>query len=253
MNEASARLVNAYWATMFGCAVADLRPLRGRAYAHDGFANYHGVHAMMFGEAAPIVSVPDDLLSLAEPAASTWLPGSIRATAQLTGLLGARVGLVIGPAVLAYADATMLRAAKTQHPVRRLSVDSSDDRRVVAALRDGCTSDEWEMGSSNLGHDIVFGAFAGAALAAVAGYEVWGDTIAHIAIITDPARRGHGFGKAAVLAAAQHALEHCLVPQYRTLESNTSARGVATSLGFVPLATSFAVRFRAFSFLRRAK
>ena len=81
-------------------------------------------------------------------------------------------------------------------------------------------------------------------LVSVASYQVWGEDIAHVAIATNPARRGRGFGKAAVALAAQRALEAGLIPQYRTLSANTSSLAIARHLGFIEYGFSVAVRLR---------
>jgi hypothetical protein len=54
------------------------------------------------------------------------------------------------------------------------------------------------------------------------------------------ARQGHG--KSAARAAACHALNVGLVPQWRTLASNVASVGAGRSLGFTTWATHFFVR-----------
>ena len=86
------------------------------------------------------------------------------------------------------------------------------------------------------------GVFRGDALAALASYKLWGDRIAHIAIVTHPAHRGGGLGKAAVSAMSRVALERGLVAQYRTLCANTPSMGIARALGFQRYATTLSIR-----------
>ncbi len=90
----------------------------------------------------------------------------------------------------------------------------------------------------------MIGAFAGGGLAVVAGYEVWGDQIAHLAIVTHPAHRGRGLGAAAFAFAARAALDAGLIAQHRALLSNTHSMSIARRLGFVPYSVSLAVRLR---------
>ena len=113
--------------------------------------------------------------------------------------------------------------------------------RALAGLRAACPALEWEYGGSAATATMA-GVFEKGELVAVSGYEIWGDNIAHIAAITHPVFRGRGFGQAAVSRVAAHALSSGLVPQYRTLESNGPSMAVAAALGFVPLATTVAVR-----------
>lgn len=245
MNDTSAAAVSAYWAATFGCTIADLRPSHGHAYVHAQLAGYRGVQILMFDGAAPIISVPDDLLAPMQHVASTWQPGHLDVTAQVTSVLGERAGLVVGPAVLAYADDTTLRTVTTPHQTRLLERTSTADCHQLQAFADDCSPDEWEAGGSNIEHDVVFGTFVETTLVAVAGYEVWGNRLAHIAIIAHPTHRGNAFGTSAVLAASRHAITAGVVPQYRALQSNHSARRLAAGLGFAPLAMSLAVRLRA--------
>jgi RimJ/RimL family protein N-acetyltransferase len=87
------------------------------------------------------------------------------------------------------------------------------------------------------------GVFKGHKLAALASYQIWGEQIAHIAIVTHPAFRGQGYATAAVSSLTQTVLGRTLVPQYRTLEGNAPSIAVARRLGFEHYATSLAIRF----------
>jgi len=118
----------------------------------------------------------------------------------------------------------------------------SDDAPAVAALRAACREDEWEHGGSDVGQHPAFGVFVDDQLAALAGYEIWGGTIAHISVITHPAHRGRGFGAAAVAHITAHALAAGMLPQYRTLDSNQPSMRIAATLGFHRYATSLAMR-----------
>lgn len=246
MKPTATNVVNAYWSDMFGVSAAELRPAHGCAFAHAGFGGYDGVYAMMFDDAAPIVSVPPDMLPHALNIANKWEPGSIRDTSQLIALLGDRAGLVVGPAALLYADASTFRAFgsthASQHVIRQLDVDSPTDRASVRTFRDECSDEEWETGGSNLDADVMFGGFVDELLTAIAGYEVWSDCIAHLAVVTHPQWRGRSLGKQAVTAAAERALADHLLLQYRTLESNSASLALGRALGFAPFATSVAVR-----------
>jgi predicted GNAT family acetyltransferase len=81
-------------------------------------------------------------------------------------------------------------------------------------------------------------------LVAVAGYTVWGDVIAHIAVITHPQYRGQGYGRAVVSRLTEEVLRQGLVPQYRTLEANQPSMAIARTLGFAYYATTVAVRLK---------
>jgi RimJ/RimL family protein N-acetyltransferase len=86
------------------------------------------------------------------------------------------------------------------------------------------------------------GVFKGHKLAALASYQIWGEQIAHIAVVTHPSFRGQGCAAPALGCLTQNVIERMLVPQYRTLEGNAPSMAVARRLGFVHYATSLALR-----------
>jgi GNAT superfamily N-acetyltransferase len=117
------------------------------------------------------------------------------------------------------------------------------DGAAVSRLQAACSEQEWEHGGSDPAHGRTFGVFdGGGELEALAGYEIWDETIAHISIVTHPARRGKGSGRAAVARAAEHALEAGLLPQYRTLRANAPSMSLARRLGFSEYGFSVYVR-----------
>jgi predicted GNAT family acetyltransferase len=81
-------------------------------------------------------------------------------------------------------------------------------------------------------------------LVAVAGYTVWGDVIAHVAVITHPQYRRPGYGRTVVSRLTEEVLRRRLVPQYRTLEANQPSIAIAHALGFAHYATTVAVRLK---------
>jgi RimJ/RimL family protein N-acetyltransferase len=78
----------------------------------------------------------------------------------------------------------------------------------------------------------------------LASYELRGEKIAHIYVITHAAFRGLGHAIKAVSALTRIVLERKLVPQYRTLEANALSMAMARRLGFIQYATSLVVRLR---------
>jgi len=119
-----------------------------------------------------------------------------------------------------------------------------EDIEALKRLQAACSSLEWEHGGSHVGDQPVIGTFDGERLVSVAGYEIWAGTIAQIAVITHPNYRGQGYGKAVVSQLTEEALNRGLVPQYRTLETNSSSMTIARELGFERYATTVAVRFK---------
>jgi RimJ/RimL family protein N-acetyltransferase len=84
--------------------------------------------------------------------------------------------------------------------------------------------------------------YVGRKLVTLAGYQVWGGELAHIAIITHPHHRGHGYAGAAVSPLTAIVRAQGWVPQYQTLDRHRPSIQVAPTLGVVRYGTSMAVR-----------
>jgi len=192
--------------------------------------DYDGIFALFRGCAATISFPPDCLESLRHQLPPQPLTPAIFADAfRGSGFT------IIGPAYIGYAE----NVCPPVHPVHSLT---GCDVSAAGALRAVCSEMEWEHGGSLVGEYPSSGVFVGSELVALAGYEVWRGTIAHISVITHPAFRGRGWGRSAVAHVARIALTAGLVPQYRTLQSNRASIRIAESLGFLHYATSVAVR-----------
>lgn len=242
LAPATLDVADGYWAAFLGVAREDLRPAAPLAVPHgEGLADYRGMYAQSFG-AAPVVSLPAGLLErFGAPAAEQAGRGLVD-DERWRAVFGARMDVVVGPAAIAYADSGTLADPDVEVVARRLG---EADRAALDGLRHAVPALAWDHGGSQLGEETpVVGVFVEGVLAAAAGYEVWGGRIAHLAIATHPAHRGRGLGAAAVAIAARMALGAGLVAQYRALQSNTHSLSIARRLGFVPYATSLAVRLR---------
>lgn len=228
-----------YWARFLGIAPDRLRPAEPLVVPHAAeLADYSGAYLHAMDDAAPVISLPPSLLAsdggwIAETARGDWTDGG-----RWEALFGEMFDRAIGPAAVRYADRETFRPL-AMGGVRLLG---AEDAGAVDALRRACTPTEWEHGGSETGRDRMAGAFADGGLAAVAGYEVWGGTLAHLAIATHPDHRGRGLGAAAVSWIAAEALDRGLLAQYRTLEANTLSIAIAERLGFRPHSRSLAVR-----------
>lgn len=193
-------------------------------------ADYDGVFALFRGDGATISFPPNRVESLGH-----LLPSQPLTSALFADAFRGSGFRVIGPAYIGYAEAV----CPPSHPVRSLT---GGDAFAGGVLRAACAETDWEHGGSVFGKYPLSGVFVDSELAALAGYEVWGGTIAHISVITHPAFRGRGFGRSVVAHVAQVALAAGLIPQYRTLQSNRASMRIAESLGFFLYATSVAVR-----------
>jgi RimJ/RimL family protein N-acetyltransferase len=88
----------------------------------------------------------------------------------------------------------------------------------------------------------VFGCYAAETLAAAGMLEPWGARLLHVGIVTHPAYRGRGYGKAVVSAMTTHGLTTGAVVQYRTLAANRASVAIAQALGFQRFGQTLAVR-----------
>jgi len=234
LNPSVVTIANAYWASHLGCSPHSLfaAPLSIQIHGGD-LADYWGAFAM-FRHGAAIVSLPstcaDKLKGLLSPVLVGCSPDSFARS------LDPVASVVIGPASIGYATAVH----RPEHPARPLT---PGDVVALRALQQACDATEWEHGGC-AADSRASGVFAKDHLVAVASYEVWGGTIAHVSVITHPDFRGQGLGRSAVAHVARRAILSDLLPQYRTLESNAGSIRIAESLGFQHYATSMAVRLK---------
>jgi GNAT superfamily N-acetyltransferase len=229
------QLVDGYWARFFDCAPEALRSNTAQIGVH---TDYAGCYLMEFG-GAPIVSLPIGEVEFYRAQIAQLQAGSVRMPALVEAIFGKRVAESIGPAFIGYNDVMHFKPVSSA-ATRQLT---AQDQKAVDMLRAACTVKEWEHGGSEFRPSAMVGAFRGQELAALASYELWGEQIAHIAIVTHPAFRGKGLATTAVSTLTEMVLERTLVPQYRTLEANAPSMVLARRLGFVEYATSLAVRF----------
>jgi RimJ/RimL family protein N-acetyltransferase len=148
---------------------------------------------------------------------------------------------VIGPAYLGYADAQQFRPL-IRHPTRLLT---PSDSAALAAFATTVGTVAWEHSGLGEGSQPIAGFWQEERLVTAAGYTVWGATLAHIGVTTDPAVRGSGYGTSVVSAIGEHALENQYVLQYRTLHANRPSLAIAAALGFQAYATTLVIRLGA--------
>lgn len=237
------RRVDAYWSRHFGCAPAQLHEAEPVLLPHAGeLDDYQGAYMMRFGGAAPVISLPAERVASLGPRLAAAARESLAADDRWSEILGPLLDRMVGPAWVGYASAETLRHVAVEAETRLLT---PADAPHVERLGRAATPDEWDNIASLPRAGVMVGAFADGELAAVAGYEVWGESIAHVAVLTHPAHRGRLLGRAVVGAVAAVALERGLVPQYRVLTTNRASLAVAAAQGFEGYAASLALRFTA--------
>ena len=178
----------------------------------------------------PLISLPPKLMPVLGDAAKLWSRAMVGdPEALLRALAPLHVEKLVGPAFIGFAmeNTLVVPSGPKARPL------SEADVRAVDELRASCTPLEWEHGGSAIEENPSFGAFdEDGCLAALASYKKWNRRIAHLYVITAPHRRSGGFGSAVVGLAARSAMDLELVPQYRTLMSNSPSMRVAEKLGF---------------------
>lgn len=239
MRPETHEAVDCYWANSLGCRREVLCEAGVSLVASDTTT----VDVVRRGDSA-VVAVDAERMSDIEATLSDSVVDDVMTRERLVGRLtstGFVVADVLGPAFLGYADAsTLLRAeAETGPPVRTLT---SDDEAAYERFRAACPKDEWDAGGSLFHPGRTVGQFVGDELVALASYDIWAETIAHIAVITHPDHRNEGHAQAVVLAIAHDALAASLIPQYRTLDAWPWSVRVAEKLGFERWGTSLLVR-----------
>lgn len=232
LDDSVIAIATRYWAGHLGCAPEELfsEPLRLVTHSPD-LADYDGVFALFRGGGAT-VSLPANraialrplLTGLGRDCSPEALAEALRPVAEK----------IIGPAYIGYCT----EVVGPIHPARTLNPEG---KPALQALQQVCNATEWEHGGSST-ESPCSGAFADGKLVALAGYEIWGGTIAHISVITHPDYRDRGFARSAVAHLSARALEAGLLPQYRTLETNRASIRISETLGFRPYARSIAVR-----------
>lgn len=237
LSQATLAAVDRYWAVFFGCDPALFAAPGTIVLPHAGLGDYHGLFGFRRRETL-IFSVPAVRLERDRAAFGASPATLLDDLPTLQERIAAPIERVVGPAFVGYADAGTFR--RMSGAGTRLL--TADDRDRFERFRRACSALEWEQGGSELGAQPVVGYCVGDEIAAASGFELWGERIAHIAVVTHPAHRGQGYGARVVGAIAAVALERGLIPQYRTLLSNTPSIGIGAALGFVPYAESLALR-----------
>ena len=96
-------IADAYWASEFGCARACLRPQVPYVQQHSGrLSDYCGAFVLVL-DSAPLISVPNVLLSSIGPRATEFVAQAVQSPEVLRRLLlPGNVTKIVGPAFLNY-------------------------------------------------------------------------------------------------------------------------------------------------------
>jgi GNAT superfamily N-acetyltransferase len=207
---------------------------------HAELDDYQGIFGFRRGVTA-IISVPPDRLRHWQAVLAGITVAEVDDPVVMAQLCGLPLSRAIGPAPLTYADAATLRPL----PTAGTRLLTTDDEAVHETLAAACDPAEWAHGGSAFDVLPLVGRFVADNLVALAGYERWGEQIAHIAVITHPAHRRRGYGAEAVSLLAETVVARGMIAQYRTLRANTAAVKLGATLGFIPYAETLALRLSA--------
>jgi GNAT superfamily N-acetyltransferase len=229
--------IDAAWAAFFGLSLPAFLLPGIQVVAHHQLAGYQGVWLFRH-HASLCLSVPRDLLEGVQAAVRAYTGDSLFSEAGVQALLGPRIERIIGPAYQGYVERPQFRSA----PQPRARVLSRRDQEALQELAAACEPDAWEHAGIAPDEPHLFGCLVDDRVVAAARYRPDWEGTAHIGVVTHPAHRGQGYGRAVVSAATAEGLEAGFIMLYQTLVANAPSVALATGLGYQPYATQLAVR-----------
>jgi len=228
--------VDAYWASYFGCAVAELNGNATKVFTHKALGAYDGALAFRHGESC-ILSVPESSPEIERAKIRAAKPAQAFDKQFLAKVFVINSDNITGPAWVGVADGSSFKATKTQ--ARLLT---AADEAAMRELAEGCGETAWKQSKIAVDRQTNFGLFVGPKLVAASGYLNMGGLLAYIGVITHPDHRGKGYAKSVVAASMTHALEKNLFPMWRTLEAHETAVQLAGAMGFQKYASTLDVQ-----------
>jgi GNAT superfamily N-acetyltransferase len=119
-----------------------------------------------------------------------------------------------------------------------------DDRAAFDAFQATCSPKDVEEAELAIDQMVVHGVLDGARIVSVASVYEWRGFL-DIGVMTDPAYRQQGLGKAAVTPICQQLMNHERVVVYRHDSDNVGSGGVARGLGLAHFASMEVARRKA--------
>lgn len=220
-------------------------PQRDRVQLRAAWAEALGVPATAFDGAGVTWTRREDLdsvivvelgaaMAVAAPArALTVLETQHRVTLRDAAAIAALLpgSQPIGSAHLLF---TGTRPAAASHDVVR-----GEDRDLVK-VREAVPDAEWaEAGVEPMAHH--WAVREDGEPVAVAGYQPWHSTIAHVGVVVATRHRRRGYAAAAATAAVSGAIDAGLIAQWRCRKGNAASLRLADRLGFTRLGSQSAV------------
>ena len=242
--------LDAFWAAELGCARADLHRPGTVVVARDGRSGqgYDGLRLFRRGQTC-LVSAPPELATQTGEAFGGHPPADVFDPAALRAALGSRRrgGRRPGDDQRLRRERLPPRRNRRRAPPRP-APGGTGRRRPGAPARglpggavDGQRPGRRRRTGGRL-RPLAAGALTGAGK-----LQPVGETLYHVEILTDPAQRGRGVGRAVVSAMTAHGLRAGRALLYQTLLANAPAVAVARGLGYRPYARTLAVPGRRYT------
>ncbi len=228
--------IEEYWSSFFGLSIDDYVRQPIQIVPHRSLGDYCGVWMLKVGSAR-ILSAPPNLVDTLRSAVEAHGADLPFEGTDLIETLGAAVVKVVGPAYQGFLHESEFRASPSA--ARLLT---SSDASALVDLSTDCSEEEWEHSDIGDLNCPTFGLYAEGRLAAAANYRMESIDACAPGVITHPAFRGHGYGRAVLSAATADALDKGYLVLYQTLLTNLPAITIAEHLGFRQYGESLAVR-----------
>ena len=204
-------------------------------------ADYHGVYVWLMEQTA-LVSAPAGLVAAIRHTVAGQSPAALADPTFWRAALGEQVERIIGPSYQGFLDAGALRplSHEAMQGARPLT---HADAPALAHFVAACPPDDWADGAIAVDHLPIYGVERDGALIALASAPADG-MLRSVGVVTLPAWRGTGAGRAVVGALTARCVEEGASLRYQTLRANVASVAIARTLGYVDVATALGVRLR---------
>lgn len=220
-----------YWADRLGVSPNAFEKLEVTV----GLAEEGGIQ-LFWCDDALVIGAPNVLLSSAEDRAEALSSLDIDNEDEVREWFTHFDGIeqVLGPSFYGYTDWETFTPIESD--ARILTPADNSDYQV---FRSSIPDEEWEHGGMQFTPGKTVGLFVDEELVSVAGFDVWDELLAHLAVVTHPNYRGQGYGQAVISRATEQAFADGFLPQYRTLDAWPWSVALTQNLGFHRFATAY--------------
>ena len=227
--------VDTYWSGHLGVQPENLYQPGVHVVPHVRPGDENFAYAFVKGSTC-VLCVPSSEVEDTTKRAAAYSASSLLNDDNLRIVLGRPIHHTIGPAYQGYVDRKEF-SPQFSPEVRQISKSSPE----LGRLQKVCDSTAWYHSAIDPTGSALFAYVLNGAIVAVAHYSMWTDDTASIGVLTHPAHRGRGHGKAVVSAAIADAFERGHLVVLQTLESNVAAVGIAKAIGTRDYARTVAV------------